>query len=176
MSRKHQTSKEHPVAGSPAASAAAGLVGGLVASWLMVAFQQEAWPPPQGDGGESSTTRLARDVAGLLGRGPLTDAAAKAAGSAIHYALGAGLGLTYGAAVAYRPAASAGAGLAFSLATEVVIDQAVVPAFGLADPFWRCPPSWHVRGLAAHLLFGAAIDATRRGLLALAHAGRSRRG
>jgi uncharacterized membrane protein YagU involved in acid resistance len=174
MSRNDLTGKGRSVAVSPAASAAAGLVGGLVASWLMVAFQRRVWPPPEGDGGESSTTKLARDVAGPLGHGPLTDAAARTAGSTIHYALGAGLGLAYGAAVAYRPAASAGAGMAFGLATEIVIDQAVVPAFGLANPFWKCPPSWHIRGLAAHLLFGAATDATRRGLLALATAAQHR--
>lgn len=161
MSRVRRIGREHRAAASPAAGAAAGLVGGLVASWLMVRFQRRVWPPPKADE-ESSTTRLARDLAELLGREPPTDDQARAAGSLIHYTLGAGLGLAYGAAAGVRPAVASGMGLPFGAATEIVIDQAIVPALGLSNPFWKCSPARHLRGLVAHLLFGAATEATRR--------------
>lgn len=152
---------------SAAAGAAAGLIGGLVASWLMVEFQHRVWPPPKGDGGESSTSKLARDLARLGGRRTPTDDQAKSAGELIHYGLGAGLGLLYGAAASTRPAIAAGAGLPFGIATEIIIDQALVPALGLSNPFWKCPVEWHVRGLAAHLVFGLATEASRRLLLSV---------
>ena len=150
-----------------AASAAAGLVAGLVASWLMVEFQRRVWPAPIGDDGEPSTAKLARHSAKLSGREPLTDEQARTAGEVVHYALGAGLGLLYGAAASSKPAVAAGAGLPFGAATEIVIDQAIVPALGLSNPFWKCPPKWHLRGLAAHLVFGLATEASRRLLLRL---------
>lgn len=161
------TGRENTTA-SLASGAAAGLVGGLVASWLMVQFQHRVWPTPKGDGGEPSTSKLARHLAELGGRDePLTDEQAKTAGEFVHYALGAGLGLVYGAAASAKPAVATGAGLPFGIATEIVIDQALVPALGLSNPFWKCPAEWHLRGLAAHMVFGLATEASRRGLLLL---------
>lgn len=142
------------------AGGAAGLIGGLVASWLMVQFQQRIWPPPEGDGA-SATAKLARQLAALGGR-DLTDEQAATGGELIHYTLGAGLGLAYGAAAAVRPGVAADMGVRFGVATEAVIDQAIVPALGLANPFWKCPAEWHLRGLAAHIVFGVATETTRR--------------
>lgn len=144
-----------------AAGGAAGLAGGLVASWLMVKFQQSVWPPPKGDRG-SPTAKLAKDVRAWTNSEPLTDRRMKTDGTLIHYVLGAGLGLGYGATAVLQPRVTLARGILFGVATELVIDQTIVPALGLANPFWRCPVKWHLRGLAAHLVFGIATDATRR--------------
>lgn len=149
------------------ASAAAGMVGGLVASWLMVKFQRHVWPAPEGDDGESSTTRLARELYKLRSEEPLRSRQAQQVGSIIHYGLGAGLGLAYGAAANSRPVIASGAGVPLGVVTELVFDQAIVPALGLSNPFWKCPVEWHVRGMAAHLVFGTVTEASRRLLLRL---------
>ena len=167
------TKRDRPATSSLVAGAAAGLVGGLVASWLMVEFQHRAWPPPKGDDGEPSTSKLARRLAEPQISKPLTDYGARTGGELIHYALGAGLGLAYGAAASRRPAVAAGAGIPFGVATEIVIDQALVPALGLSNPFWKCPAEWHVRGLAAHLVFGLATELSRRFTLLLIEAATS---
>lgn len=153
--------KRKPSSAAIAASGLAGLAGGLLASWLMVKFQQSIWPPPTGDRG-SSTAKLAKDVIKWTGAAPLTNQQARHDGTRIHYALGAGLGLAYGAAAVVNPRITLAGGVLFGVATELVIDQAIVPALGLANPFWKCPVKWHVRGLAAHIVFGTATEATRR--------------
>ena len=100
-------------------------------------------------------TAIAIGVVGLLSRslGILT-----VAGS---------VGLAYGTVAVIRPRVTVAGGILFGVATELVIDQTIVPILGLSNPFWKCPVKWHVRGLAAHIVFGIGTDMTRRLLLKL---------
>lgn len=165
VSDAHKAKHSNKFEASLAAGSLAGKVGGLAASWLMVEFQHRIWPAPKGDGGESSTTKLARRLNAFRSGHRLTDKQAETAGTFVHYALGAGLGLIYGAGASSKPAIASGAGLPFGVVTEMVFDQALVPALGLSNPFWKCPAAWHVRGLAAHLVFGLGTEASRRLIL-----------
>ncbi len=112
-------------------------------------------------GGENATVAIARRVAGLAGKDLPPGSEAKA-GEAVHYAYGAAWGAAW---ALLRPrAARLGpvAGLAFGLALWAVSDELLVAALRLAPPPWRYPLSTHVRGLGAHLVYGAATDAGTR--------------
>jgi hypothetical protein len=81
-------------------------------------------------------------------------------GLALHYGLGATGGAVYGA---LRPR-SIGSGLALGLALFAAVDEGVSALAGL-------PPRWfpwqtHARGLAGHLVYGAATEVGLRALRA----------
>ena len=48
------------------------------------------------------------------------------------------------------------AGLAAGAALSLVVDEGLTPALGLSAPNRAYPPATHLRGLVAHLVWGAA--------------------
>jgi uncharacterized membrane protein YagU involved in acid resistance len=83
----------------------------------------------------------------------------KQAGSAIHWALGAGAGAVYGALHGRVPGADAAGGLLFGTAFWLVIDEAANPLLGLTKGPMAFPWQTHARGLAGHLVFGLTAHA-----------------
>ncbi len=84
------------------------------------------------------------------------------AGNAIHYTLGAVLGVAYGMTAEVRPEVTAGGGTLFGTGVAGLLDEAAVPAVGLGTAPWQTPLSEHAYTLGSHLVFGAAAEATRR--------------
>lgn len=170
--------------------AAAGLVGGLVASWTMNRFQ-DMWLKISEDNGRSADARSAaqskeREEArlaksnneeqedttlraasaiseGVFGH-ELTKTEKKIAGPAVHYALGTGVGGLYGAVAEMAPEVTMGTGLPFGAAFWLVVDETAVPALGLSKPPTEYPVSTHVYALASHLVFGLTTELVRRTL------------
>lgn len=143
--------------------ALAGLAAGLVASLVMDGFQRalSALSPSDNEGEpatEKAADRVALETTGL----PVPQADKPLAGQAVHYALGAALGVGYGVTAEALPVATAGGGTAFGLAAAIVLDEVAVPAMGLGDAPWQTPASTHAYTIASHLVFGAAAEATRR--------------
>ena len=167
--------------------AAAGLVGGLVASFVMNRAQ-EAWTivavgpararfhfeqggqikksarhrPFSFEKSESATSRMANAVSRLLLGRRIGGKKRRRAGTALHDALGAGVGASYGAAAEAGPEASAGRGLPFGAVVWLVADELAMPLLGLAKPPNRYPVAAHAQSLGAHLVFGWATEAVRR--------------
>lgn len=155
--------------------ATAGLVGGAVATWVMTQFQN-AVPPEtfaqllgessgddtSGESGEPSTVKAAEAISeGVFGH-ELTKAEKKQAGPAVHYATGLSAGAAYGALAEVWGDADDGFGLPFGTFFWLAADEVAVPALGLSDPPTEQPPSVHLYGLAAHLVYGLTTDIVRR--------------
>ena len=60
------------------------------------------------------------------------------------------------------PLSGNGFGLPFGAAVWAIADETLVPLFGLSKPPIAYPLSKHLYSLAAHLVYGATTEATRR--------------
>lgn len=140
----------------------AGIAAGVVASAAMAAFQAHASKPVD-DGDDDPATIKAADLASTAATGePVPDAYREAAGQSVHYVVGAVLGGIYGVITEYRPEASAGFGGAYGLVTSALLDEAAVPALGLAPAPQDTPAATHAYGVASHLVFGLVLEGVRR--------------
>lgn len=149
-----------------ARAAVAGLLAGLAAGAVMNGFQA-AWTAASGDGpsDEEPTTTKAADALSVAVTGtPLPDRFRAAADPAVHYATAAALGLAYALAAEAEWPVTAGFGAAYGLGTAAALDEGLVPALGLAPTPAETPPSVHAYSATSHLVFGLALEATRRTL------------
>ncbi len=165
---------------------AAGLVGGLVASWTMNRFQDmwstladgnakslDARSSQQGskpgaeaqqassEAQDDTTVKTASAISEALFHHKLTKNEKKVAGTAVHYSLGTGVGGLYGATAELAPDVTAGAGLPFGAAFWLVVDEGAVPLLGLSKGPAEYPFSTHVYALASHLVFGLTAELVR---------------
>ncbi len=142
---------------------AAGIAGGLIASFAMNQFQK-AWsavlPPPSGD--PPATVKAANKASRAATGEPVDDANEKAAGNAVHYLFGGAVGAAYGLLAEYLPSVRAGFGTAFGLASATLFDEVAVPAAGLAEGPDETPAATHTYGYASHLVFGGVTEGVRR--------------
>jgi putative membrane protein len=154
---------------------AAGVVGGLVASYAMSQFQaatkklaagQEGQRKrkKKGNEGEDATVKTAEAISGAFGH-LLAKDEKKVAGPAVHYAFGATMGAVYGALAEVSPKVARGAGVPFGTAVWLGADEVAVPAFGLSKKPTEYPPSVHASALAAHAVYGLTTDLVRRAVL-----------
>jgi len=169
---------------------AAGLVGGLVASWTMNQFQA-AWTkategfekphgaqsmqPSEGENAEQgseenkknqddATVKAARAISeGLFGH-ELKESEKEIAGAAVHYAFGTATGGLYGAVAEFAPVVTVGAGLPFGATFWLVADETAVPLLGLSKPPTEYPVSTHVYAFASHLVYGLTAELVRRSI------------
>jgi putative membrane protein len=167
---------------------AAGLIGGLVASWTMNQFQAawskaaEGFEKPHGaqsmqrsegpkpgqtseenkDNQDDVTIKAAKAISeGIFGH-ELKETEKQAAGAAVHYAFGTATGGLYGAVAELAPEVTVGAGLPFGLAFWLVADETVVPLLGLSKGPTEYPVSTHIYALASHLVYGLTAEVARR--------------
>jgi putative membrane protein len=166
---------------------AAGLVGGLVASWVMNRFQ-DVWITLSESGGQSqgeqssqqgqgnartgqqqsgeeqedATVKTASAISESILDHKLTESEKKWAGPAVHYAFGTAVGGLYGAAAELAPDVTAGVGLPFGAAFWLVADETALPLLGLSKGPTEYPASTHVYALASHFVYGLTAEAVRR--------------
>ena len=149
--------------------AAIGVAAGLSASWIMNRFQAavNVASSHNGDSNGSSeerpaTVKAADVLSETITGEPVPEPYEEPAGSAVHYGFGAFLGGLYGVLGELLPGVRAGYGTAFGTSVAIVADEAVVPAAGLTPPPQEVPVSSHAYGVVSHLVFGAALEGTRR--------------
>jgi hypothetical protein len=145
-------------------AAIGGVAGGLVASLAMNLYQGAAGSLfGQGGGNDDpATVKAADDVKRATGAPPVTQKRRATAGSLVHYATGAVLGLVYGLLVAVWPPAAFGFGVAFGIVVALVLDDLVVPALGWGSWPWRTTLATNLYGLSSHAVFGAVLEGVRR--------------
>jgi putative membrane protein len=167
---------------------AAGLAGGLVASWTMNQFQaawskatagfekphgaqsmqpsegQRASPGSEQDkeDQDDATVKAARAISqGVFGH-ELKESEKESAGAAVHYAFGIATGGLYGAVAEVLPEVTLGAGLPFGAAFWLVADETAVPLLGLSRASTEYPLTTHAYAFASHLVYGLTAELVRR--------------
>jgi putative membrane protein len=158
---------------------AAGLIGGLVASWTMNRFQ-DVWidlAGPPGAGAQSSEPGGAQEgdedqddvtvkTASAISEGvfdhKLTKSEKQVAGPAVHYGFGTSVGGLYGAAAELAPGVTTGAGLPFGAAFWLIADETALPLLGLSKWPTAYPLSTHAYALASHFVYGLTTEVVRR--------------
>ena len=166
---------------------AAGLAGGLVASWTMNQFQAawskaaEGFEKPHGaqsmqpsegekptstgedkEQEDDATVKAARAISEKVLGHQLKESEKRPAGAAVHYAFGTATGGLYGAVAEFAPKVTVGAGLPFGAAFWLVADETAVPLLGLSEGPTKYPLSTHAYAFASHLVYGLSAEVTRR--------------
>ncbi len=150
--------------------AVAGLVGGLVAYFVMSEFQSllskvaEEEKRSKKKQEEPANVKAAEGISKAVFDHRLKKSEKEPAGEAMHYAMGATSGLIYGIASEIAPMTTVGLGLPFGTAVWLVADDIVVPALGLSKPATKYPLSTNAYALSSHLVYGLTTDLVRRGV------------
>ena len=151
---------------------AAGVAGGLFASWVMNVFMSGANGHREGDQKETAHGQEPKEdatmktadaiVSTVTGGRHLSFEQRQKGGPIVHYAFGAIMGGIYGALAEASPAATAGFGTAFAGALFAGADLVAVPALHLSGSATQAPASTLVAPFAAHLVYGVATEGVRR--------------
>ncbi len=155
-------------AGDVVKGAVAGLIGGLVASFVMSEYQallsklSEEEEKSKKKKEEPANVKAAAEISKAVFDHRLKKSEKEPAGEAMHYAMGAASGLIYGIASEIAPMTTVGLGLPFGAAVWLVADDIVVPALGLSKPVTEFPLSTHAYALSSHLVYGLTTDIVRR--------------
>lgn len=150
----------------------AGALAGAAASWVMERFQEQ-WLLREGNAGETpgnmgalgtepATMKAADAVAQAVTGAPVPPGRRELAGEAMHYATGAGVGAGYGVLAELAPGPTFSFGAFYGVATALGLDEMLLPALGLSKPAREVPPSQHAYNLASHLVYGLALEGSRR--------------
>lgn len=147
----------------------AGALAGVAASYVMERFQTAWMEAEQKAGGSAAigegdpaTVRAADRVAVAATGGTVPADKREFAGELVHYSTGGGVGAVYGALAEIAPGPTFLLGAAYGGAVALGIDDALVPALGLAKPAKETPPSVHAYSLASHLVYGLTLEGARR--------------
>ncbi len=151
---------------------AAGLIGGLVATWVMTQFQNGVSQIAESmsdddkkekeEGGENATVKTAEAISENVFNHKLKKSEKEKAGNAVHYGFGTTVGAVYGMTAEFVPVAAIGNGLPFGAALFLGADEVAVPALGLSESPTEIPLSTHAYGLASHLVYGLTAEFVRR--------------
>jgi putative membrane protein len=115
-----------------------------------------------GDGGDDATVKTAQAISRGFFDHELTPDEKQAAGPAVHYAYGAIAGGLYGGLSELVPAVGAGLGMPYAIMMFALGDEIAVPALKLGPPPTATPPGKHLDYLAAHIVYGVALDVVSR--------------
>ncbi len=163
--------------------ALAGMIGGAVASWAMNEYlaaqpkpaakpaparseraqqrQSKAASKQSQSGGDDATVKVAQAISTRMLHHDLTPKEKKFAGPAVHYIYGSTVARSTALAEVW-PLAGAGFGMLYGIVVWLIGDEAAVPALRLGPPPTQVPVPKHAEYLAAHLVYGIALDLTRR--------------
>jgi putative membrane protein len=168
----------------------AGAIGGLVASWVMNVFMEQAGPKIQQvtqKVDDSASNQQASSQSESSDKEPKEDATMKAAdavfstitggrhlsmegkqkgGPIVHYAFGALMGAIYGVGAEYSSMVSAGFGTAFAGALFAGADLWAVPTLHLSGSS-EASVSSLATPFSAHIVYGVTTEAVRRTVRAM---------
>lgn len=160
----------------------AGVAAGLVASWVMNVFMENAGPKLQqamqtpeenaqaegeqtadSEPKEGATMKAADAVVSAVTAGRhLSFEEKQKGGSVVHYAFGAIMGGLYGAMAEYSDSITAVFGMGFGGALFTGADLFAVPALNLSESSSEQSLSALASPFAAHLVYGATTEMVRR--------------
>lgn len=165
----------------PMAGLAAGVIGGLVATWVLDNYQRGAVAATRG--GEKAAAldpvvseqqaeqqrrqeRVHGEVAqrvtrAVSGKG-LTSRQRRQAAPYVHYAVGAIAGGIYGFSVEIVPVVRTGYGTGYASLLFLGGPDLLVPWLKLGPAPREAPPAVQAGGLSAHMIYGATLETVRR--------------
>lgn len=162
--------------------AAAGIIGGLAASWIMTQFQtiwmKASEAAANGNSSkangrqreqqqeEDPTMKTADKITKTFTGESLRKSQKKTGGTLVHYAFGAAVGGLYGAMAEYVPRVKSFAGLPYGTAVFLGADELALPLLGLSKKPTEYPVSRHLYGLSSHIVYGATLEGVRRAIRA----------
>lgn len=151
---------------------AAGLIGGLAATWVMTQFQNgitqiaeaasDNDKKKKAESGENATVKTAKAISENVFDHKLKKSEKEQAGNAVHYGFGTTVGAVYGMTAEFVPLTTIGSGLPFGAALFLGADEVAVPAFGLSESPTEISLSTHAYGFASHLVYGLTAEFVRR--------------
>ena len=160
----------HPHGANPLREIIIGAAAGAGAAFIMDQFQT-AWSKygarvglPGGsrqEGMVSAPEEVAEGVAVVATGDKLPAEQREAAGKAVHYATGAGLGVAYGGVASSVRGSTLGNGLGFGALTYLALDQGLIPQAGLGAPGGGDKDD-KIYSLVSHLVFGYATYSLRK--------------
>lgn len=140
----------------------AGLAGGIIATAAKTIW--EANFPVRDKKTDSPPVKLAEEIVNH----ELTEKQKQSAEQSIHLAFGIGTGVFYGALSEEIPMATTALGVPFGLAFYALTHGSVVPALELEPfPYQVHPQQYAINEFAGHLVYGVALEVTRRGVRVL---------
>lgn len=146
---------------------ALGALAGGAATWLMDKVTTSLYERQKEEvsrrenkaRGNKTAFQVAAEKGGDLIGVDFDDEESEAVGELIHWSLGISAGAFYGALRNVIPSLGLGSGLAYGAAFWLVMDEITVPALGLTPGPKAFPWQTHARGLAGHVVLGAAVEA-----------------
>lgn len=153
-----------------------GALAGVAATWAMgpvtsYLYEHESRGAREAEDearGDRTAYGVAAEKAADAVGVELSDEQRKQAGTAVHWALGAGAGAAYGALRNRLPGVGAAGGLLFGTAFWLAVDEGANYALRLTPGPTAFPWQTHARGLVGHLVFGVAANAALDALDAVA--------
>jgi hypothetical protein len=166
-----------------------GAAAGLTAGFVMTQFQK-LWAVAQGEvsrrqmkdeqpkhrraaqqeGGrhetDDATVKLANRISESVFNRKLSRREKKLVGPALHYGFGVMTGAIYGALAEVSDVLTAGFGTFYGTLIFLGADEIAVPALDLSPPPQEVSLDKHAYGWVSHLVFGAALEGSRRVLSA----------
>jgi putative membrane protein len=159
------------------AGLASGMIGGIVATWVLDMYKQGALEATRRaenavgtgpvlsrhqeqqmhDQERAHVQTAERIVKSTIGK-RLSRAQRRDAAPVVHYAIGALAGAAYGVAAEFIPAVRAGYGTGFASILFMGGSQSLLPGFGFGPE----KSAGQGDGLSGHLVYGATLETTRR--------------
>ena len=140
-----------------ASGAAAGVAAALVTSVFQGVWTRLRLPPTPSPADGPPTEALAADIFREVAGAELTRAGKIVAGEAVHYAMGATLGVAYILALKRWPAVAAGHGAAYGLGVWATVEEGGLALLKLKPPPWQVEPGEHAFAASSHLVFGLVL-------------------
>ena len=140
-----------------ASGAAAGVAAALVTSLFQSAWTRLRLPPTTSKSAEPPTEALAANVFREVTGTSLTGNGKIVAGEAVHYMMGATLGVAYILTQKRWPAIAARQGAVFGLGVWATIEEGGLALLKLKPPPWQVEPAEHAFAASSHLVFGLAL-------------------
>lgn len=154
--------------------AAVGLVAGYVGTKMMEPVSSKLYHMESEEDRKREKAvrpdqpyRIAAEKTAKLLHIDLTEAQRKKAGLLVHFGLGMSWGVLYTILRRYSKLSPGLNGLITGSVMSAVIDEGLTPALGFSAPNRAYPLSTHLRGFAAHLVFGLGVAGTSEILYAL---------
>lgn len=168
-----------------------GATAGLAAGFVMTQFQKlwssaqnelemrqqqdeqpkhrrEAQKDSGGRKADDATVKAANKVSKAVFNKALTRQQKKFAGPAVHYGFAMAMGALYGAFAEVTELTSSGFGTFFGTLLFIGADEIAVPSLKLSPPPQEVEIDKHFYGWVSHVVYGAALEGSRRAIYKLA--------